>query len=139
MIGSIVIAAVAIVLAQARVYPEGERAPTLAETRAKMGIASTERLRGQVDAIGFASTAEQMRKTWDLSAEGPQPDRLGPSPPPGVIAALSPHDDYLYAGRASGALSLRRLSHGGLDRAQLTPSLNAKRARRCASARGEPS
>ena len=99
MIGSIGILGAAVMLAQAMVYPEGERAPTLVETRAKMGIASTDSVRGQVDAVGFASTAEQMQKTWELSAEGPTPDRLGPSPAPGVIGALSPHDDYLYAGR----------------------------------------
>jgi AmmeMemoRadiSam system protein B len=40
-----------------------------------------------------------MKKAWDLSAEGPAPERLGPSPAPGVYAVLSPHDDYLYAGR----------------------------------------
>ena len=89
----------ALLLAQAMVYPAGERVPTLEETRAGMGIASTERMRGQLDAVGFASTPEQMKKTWDLSAEGPAPERLGPAPPPGVLAALSPHDDYLYAGR----------------------------------------
>src|SRR5262245_20179339 len=89
----------AVMLAQAMAYPTGDRAPTLEETRAKMGIGSTDKLRGQLDAVGFASTAEQMKKTWDLSAEGPVPDRLGPAPAPGVIAALSPHDDYLYAGR----------------------------------------
>lgn len=89
----------AVVLAQAMAYPSGDRAPTLAETRSHMGIPSTDTLRGQQDAVGFASTAEQMRKTWDLSAEGPAPERLGPAPAPGVLAALSPHDDYLYAGR----------------------------------------
>src|SRR5262245_4908704 len=89
----------AVLLAQATVYPAGDRAPTLAETRADMGIASTDTLRGQKDAIGFASTAEQMRVTWDLSAEGPAPEKLGPAPSPGVLAVLSPHDDYLYAGR----------------------------------------
>jgi AmmeMemoRadiSam system protein B len=86
-------------LAQAMPYPAGDRAPTLEETRAKMGIASTDKLRGQQDAVGFASTAEQMKKAWDLSAEGPAPDRLGPAPAPGVLAIVAPHDDYLYAGR----------------------------------------
>jgi AmmeMemoRadiSam system protein B len=99
MVGSTGILFAAVVLAQAMVYPEGERVPTLAETRAGMGIASTDSLRGQVDAVGFASSAPQMQKTWDLSADGPAPDRLGSSPAPGVIGALSPHDDYLYAGR----------------------------------------
>ncbi len=99
MIGAVAVCFAAVVLAQATAYPAGERAPTLEETRATMGVPSTDRLRGQRDVVGFASTAEQMRRTWDLSAEGPAPERLGPSPPPGVIAALSPHDDYLYAGR----------------------------------------
>src|SRR4029453_17558912 len=82
----------AVLLAQAMVYPTGDRVPTLEETRAKMGIASTGKVRGQLDAVGFASTAEQMKKTWVLSAEGPAPDRLGPAPEPGVLMALSPHD-----------------------------------------------
>jgi AmmeMemoRadiSam system protein B len=88
-----------VVLAQAMAYPAGDRAPTLEETRAAMGIGSSDSERGQQDAVGYASTAEQMRTVWDLSAEGPAPDRLGPSPPPGVLAVLSPHDDYIYAGR----------------------------------------
>src|SRR5262245_13120161 len=94
----------AVMLAQAMVYPSGDRVPTLEETRAKMGIASTDKLRGQLDAVGFASTAEQMKKTWDLSAEGPAPESLGPAPEPGVLGALSPHDDYLYAGRVYRAV-----------------------------------
>jgi AmmeMemoRadiSam system protein B len=99
MIGSIGIFGAAVALAQAMAYPAGERAPTLEETRAGMGIPSTNRLRGQRDIVGFASTAEQMKETWDLSEKGPAPERLGPSPSPGVIGALAPHDDYLYAGR----------------------------------------
>jgi len=89
----------AVLIAQAMPYPEGERAPTLEETREDMDIISSDRLRGQRDSVGYAATAEQMKATWGLSAEGPAPDRLGPSPAPGVIGALSPHDDYLYAGR----------------------------------------
>src|SRR5580765_5041827 len=99
MIASIGILLAAVVLAQAMVYPEGERTPTLEETRSGMGIPSTERLLGQRDIVGYASPAAQMQRTWDLSAESPAPERLGPSPAPGVIGALSPHDDYLYAGR----------------------------------------
>jgi AmmeMemoRadiSam system protein B len=99
MIGSLGLFAAAVLLAQAMAYPAGDRAPTLNETRSAMGIASTDELRGQQDAVGFASTAEQMQKAWELSADGPAPERLGPSPPPGVLAVLSPHDDYLYAGR----------------------------------------
>jgi len=99
MIKSIGILGAAVLLAQAMVYPEGERAPTLEETREAQDIPSTDRLRGQLDSIGYAATAAQMQKAWDLSAEGPAPERLGPSPAPGVIGALAPHDDYLYAGR----------------------------------------
>jgi MEMO1 family protein len=99
MFGSMSLFSAAVLLAQAMAYPTGDRAPTLAETRAAMGIPSTDQLRGQQDAIGFASTAEQMQKTWELSSEGPAPERLGSSPAPGVLAVLSPHDDYLYAGR----------------------------------------
>jgi AmmeMemoRadiSam system protein B len=99
MIGSIGILGATVLLAQAMAYPAGERAPSLEETRAGMGIPSTDRLRGQRDNVGFASKSEQMQKTWELSAEAPAPDRLGPAPPPGVIGALAPHDDYLYAGR----------------------------------------
>jgi len=89
----------AVLISQAMVYPEGERAPNLEETRDDMDIISTDRLRGQRDSVGFAATAEQMQKAWDLSADGPAPERLGAAPAPGVIGALSPHDDYLYAGR----------------------------------------
>ena len=89
----------ALVLAQAMPYPAGDRAPTLEETRAAMGIASQGTQRGQLDAVGFASTAEQMKLVWDLSGAGPAPEKLGPLPAPGVLGAVSPHDDYLYAGR----------------------------------------
>src|SRR5262245_65932732 len=83
----------AVLLAQAMAYPAGDRAPTLEETRSSMGIASTATVRGQRDAVGFASTAEQMRVTWELSAEGPAPEKLGTPPAPGGLAVLSPHDD----------------------------------------------
>lgn len=99
MIGSIGLWGAGVLLAQAMAYPAGDRAPTLEETRAAMGIASTDKLRGQQDVVGYASKPEQMQKAWDLSAEGPAPERLGPAPPPGVLAAVSPHDYYLYAGR----------------------------------------
>ncbi|HEX4826201.1 MAG TPA: AmmeMemoRadiSam system protein B [Candidatus Polarisedimenticolaceae bacterium] len=104
MLDGLVLLTACALLAQATVYPAGDRAPTLEETRSTMGIASTDALRGQRDAIGFSSTAEQMKTTWDLSAEGPAPDKLGPAPPAGVLGALSPHDDYLYAGRVYRAV-----------------------------------
>lgn len=64
-----------------------------------MGIPSHGDVRGQQDAIGFASTAVQMEKTWELSATPPAPEKLGDAPPPGVAGVICPHDDYIYAGR----------------------------------------
>ena len=73
--------------------------PTLAEVRRTMGIPSQGDLRGQQDAVGFASQAAQMAKVWELSGLPPAPEALGPKPAPGVAGAICPHDDYLYAGR----------------------------------------
>jgi AmmeMemoRadiSam system protein B len=73
--------------------------PTLEEVRKEMAIPSVADVRGQLDGVGFARTAEQMRMVWELSAAPPAPLRLEPSPAPGVAGAVCPHDDYLYAGR----------------------------------------
>jgi MEMO1 family protein len=73
--------------------------PTLEEVRKEMAIPSAGDLRGQLDGVGFARTAEQMKKVFELSGAPPAPDRLGTAPPPGVAGAVCPHDDYLYAGR----------------------------------------
>jgi len=99
MIGISSLSLAALLVLQATAYPAGDHTPTLAETRAAMGIASTDSLRGQLDTVGYASTAEQMEKVWELSAQGPAPERLGPRPLPGVLGVVAPHDDYLYAGR----------------------------------------
>jgi len=64
-----------------------------------MGIPSEGTLRGQLDAVGFASRPDQMERVWELSSSPPNPDLLGPLPSPGVLGVLCPHDDYLYAGR----------------------------------------
>jgi AmmeMemoRadiSam system protein B len=67
-----------------------------------MGIPSTDALRGQQDAVGFASTAPQMKAVWDLAAAPPAPHLFGPpgSPgAPGVAGLIAPHDDFLYSGR----------------------------------------
>lgn len=67
-----------------------------------MGIPSSGDLRGQRDAVGFASTAEAMGAVWELSEAGPEPEGFSELPPPPArppIGVLSPHDDYLYAGR----------------------------------------
>ncbi|HEY3399300.1 MAG TPA: AmmeMemoRadiSam system protein B [Geothrix sp.] len=64
-----------------------------------MGIPSQGDLRGQQDAVGFASRPEQMAKVWERSALPPAPEALGTKPAPGVAGLICPHDDYLYAGR----------------------------------------
>jgi AmmeMemoRadiSam system protein B len=88
-----------LVLAQAALKPVADRPPTQAEVRKGMGIPSQGDVRGQQDAVGFASTAEQMAKVWELSNTPPAPESFGPLPQAGVAGILSPHDDYLYAGR----------------------------------------
>ena len=92
--------------AQAALAPPGAP-PTLAEVRAAMGIPSAGDLRGQLDTVGFASTAGQMARVWELAGSPPAPEALGALPPPGVAGVVAPHDDYLFAGRvARQALSL---------------------------------
>ncbi len=85
--------------AQAVSQPASGPPPTLEEVRKGMGIPSSASRRGQLDTVGFASTAAQMKAVFDLSATPPPPDALGAAPPPGVLGVVCPHDDYLYAGR----------------------------------------
>lgn len=74
--------------------------PTPEEIRGRMGIPSRGTdLRGQLDTVGYASTAEQMARVVELSASAPRPRRFGEPPPSGAVAVIAPHDDYLYAGR----------------------------------------
>lgn len=73
--------------------------PGLAEVRRSMGIPSTDTVRGQKDTVGFASRPDQMAQVWEWSARPPLPETFGPLPAPGVLGVISPHDDYLYAGR----------------------------------------
>ncbi len=84
---------------QASLAPLPAPRPTLEEVRKGMGIPSTDQVRGQQDAIGFASRADQMARVWEWSARPPLPEALGPKPAPGVFGAICPHDDYLFAGR----------------------------------------
>ena len=74
--------------------------PTLEEVRREMGIPSTAEVRGQRDAVGYATHAAAMAKVWALSAQPPQPEDFGERPPAaGVFGLVAPHDDYIYAGR----------------------------------------
>jgi len=86
-------------LAQAALQPAQITPPTPSEVRKTMGIPSQGDVRGQQDAVGFASTAEQMARVWELSNAAPAPERLGAAPAPGVAGVICPHDDYIYAGR----------------------------------------
>lgn len=64
-----------------------------------MGIPSTGEIRGQKDAVGFASTAEGMALVWKLSEAPPPPEKLGEVPSASIVGVVCPHDDYVYAGR----------------------------------------
>ena len=88
----------ALAIAQAAIQPAGTP-PTAEEVRKGMGVASRGDVRGQQDSLGYASTAEQMARVWELSATPPAPERLGEAPDPGVAGVICPHDDYLFAGR----------------------------------------
>ena len=90
----------ALAAAQAALAPPQPAPPTLAEVRAAMGIPSAGDVRGQQDTVGFASTPEQMARTWELAATPPFPEALGPAPAGTVVGAICPHDDYLYAARS---------------------------------------
>jgi len=85
--------------AQAVDYGTQPTPPTLVEVRAGMGIPSAGDVRGQRDTVGFASTAEQMARVWELSSALPDPDGFDTTVQPGVAGVICPHDDYIYAGR----------------------------------------
>lgn len=84
--------------AQAAPQPAGTP-PSLDEVRSTMGVPSHGDVRGQRDAVGFASRTDQMAKVWELSATPPAPEKLGAPPAGAVAAVICPHDDYIYAGR----------------------------------------
>ena len=73
--------------------------PTLEETRKQMGIASSGEVRGQLDVVGYPTTAEAMAKVWEAAASGPRPESFGEKVAPGVSAVIGPHDDYIYSAR----------------------------------------
>ena len=95
---------ISLALALAAAGGAAQTPPTLAKVRSEMGIASKHDVRGQRDAVGFASTAEQMATAWNASGPLLPEERLGAAQPPGVVAVVCPHDDYLYAGRIYKAI-----------------------------------
>lgn len=79
----------------AKPVPGSDRPPALFEFRSTMGIPSLGDCRGQQDAVGFATTADQMARVWQASALEPAPEGFGRLPSPGVGGLICPHDDYL--------------------------------------------
>jgi AmmeMemoRadiSam system protein B len=73
--------------------------PTLEEVRKDMGIRSSNEVRGQRDAVGYATRPDAMARVWELSAQGPMPESFGARIEPGVLGVIGPHDDYVYAAR----------------------------------------
>jgi AmmeMemoRadiSam system protein B len=73
--------------------------PTLEDVRKDMGIRSSNEVRGQRDAVGYATRPDAMAKVWELSAQGPMPESFGTRLEPGVLGVIGPHDDYVYAAR----------------------------------------
>lgn len=93
-------ATAAAILALSALGPMATAAPpSLAEVRREMAVPSTDEVRGQLDGVGFPTTAAQMAKVWELSAAPPFPAGLGEAAPAGVAGVVGPHDDVLYAGR----------------------------------------
>lgn len=77
--------------------------PSVSDLLAKQGIPSRPGLRGQMDVVGFASTAAQMASILERARNQAAPrvqdlQRQGGKPGP-AVAVLCPHDDYAYAGR----------------------------------------
>ena len=91
LVSAVLLAALSMTAAAAR--------PNLEEVRNEMGIRSSDEVRGQRDAVGYATRADAMAKVWELSAQGPMPDSFAAKVEPGVIGVIGPHDDYIYAAR----------------------------------------
>jgi len=94
-----VCAGVPLAAGQAVDYGTQAGPPDSATVRATMGIPSTTDVRGQRDTVGFASTADQMARVWELAASPPLPELADAVVAPGVAGVICPHDDYVYAGR----------------------------------------
>jgi AmmeMemoRadiSam system protein B len=80
--------------------PEDTGRPTLETIRGEMSIPSRGLdQRGQRDGVGFATSAEQMERIWELADLPPSPEIFSPAVGTELLGAICPHDDYLYAGR----------------------------------------
>jgi len=74
-------------------------APTREEILKEMAIPSTDTVRGQKDGVGYARTAAQMDEAWKLAETPPSPLCFDKEAIGQTLAVISPHDDYVYAGR----------------------------------------
>jgi AmmeMemoRadiSam system protein B len=108
--------AAAIILALASVLNSAAQVDSLAIRQALdgVGIKPSDGMRGQMDIVGYASTAEQMTRVLEMCAELAQPRQSaldaenGWNDDTAFIAAVCPHDDYCYSGRLY-ALALPRI------------------------------
>ncbi|MEJ2722990.1 MAG: hypothetical protein P8181_17915, partial [bacterium] len=79
--------------------------PTVEELLAGVGIKPTDDQRGQMDTVGFVTTAKQMdgvmAQCRELAAPRQQAlvDEHGWGDATAFAAGVCPHDDYYYAGR----------------------------------------
>jgi len=79
--------------------------PAVRELLAKVGLQGEDNTRGQMDVVGFASTAQQMDSVLALCREEAQErqdslkEMYGWNDTTLFRAGVCPHDDYAYAGR----------------------------------------
>jgi len=89
----------------ATAFPVSAGDPTVQDLLKTVGLKPTGSERGQMDVVGFVTTAAQMDAVLSqcdtLAAPRRQVinERYGLSPDAPVIAGVCPHDDYYYAGR----------------------------------------
>lgn len=81
------------------------RKPAIQELLDQVGLMPHGTQRGQMDVVGFASTAEQMDQVLDQCGQFAEPrlkalnELYGWDDSTALITAICPHDDYYYAGR----------------------------------------
>lgn len=100
------LALVALVASVPKTSAAREDAPTRAQVEAMMGMPSQgDRVRGQMDTVGFAVTEDQGIDVVDTAiclehaSLAEQDARLGMTDGEGFIGGVCPHDDHLYASR----------------------------------------
>jgi AmmeMemoRadiSam system protein B len=85
--------------------PNAAEDPAVRQLLDQVGIKPQGDQRGQMDVVGFASTAEQMNEVISQAAASAKEQketlerRHGWNDETAFIAGICPHDDYVYAGR----------------------------------------